>query len=586
MTIFDAIRAVCFGVFRTPVILLVWSIFLVSAALVPTKGLAITFEEEVGEPSIVKASGTDTCTVTFDPKVLAIGETNDDGGNIFDFFAVEYVTVKGTPVSSFPGFGSIGYSESTRSQVKFLADASWGDIAVEIIESGLTVNFYETTTVGGAGTLKKSVKIPGNDLGSYLKECEPYYTTYIEPALNADKTAPTLTLETNTRGRRIEADSAIAIEFSFDEDVSDFTLSDIEIENAQPQQNGLVEEVATNFYTLSLDPDGNGDIKVTVPAGVYEDLAGNMNTQEVSIIIAVGDPVEEVTADVVKDGAKQALGDFIRANRNMRAFRNVFRRNFGGRGQANVDSQGGNGFLSLQGENGGWAELQGVWSDIDGVSSSYFHGALGFHNYVTDTMVVGGMLQFDRSDAETDAGDTIDIQGWMVGPYLLGEVPGQNLIYDLRVLYGRGTGDNEIVSSGTTGSFDLERLMVMGTLEGNYKVNEVTWSPYISGSYARIETGAYTDSDSNAIVAQTSTASEGELGLTGTFPMGDGSISAGLSAVASRQEDVSQDARGKLSIGLYQPVGGGDLTVDAFYDGLGRDAYDSYGVTLRYSLDF
>ena len=343
-------------------------------------------------------------------------------------------------------------------------------------------------------------------------------------------------------------------------------------------QNGADGTFETDNYigfVFTLTEDAGG-----FTAGTYEFKVGS----ESLLPASAGDTPE----DVIETALSQNLTNLLSAQPNLTGFLNGTREN-GAQASADIRSGAGSLAFAVAHDRGAWAEVQGVWSDIDGSESAYVHGAVGFHRSIGANTLLGGMIQFDDSSSDTDDGDDVDLTGWLIGPYLVGQVPGQELFYDARLLVGRGTGDVVFASTGNSGSFDTERLVFTATLEGSYDIQTITAFPYVSVKHAEMRSDSFVDSGGVAVDETHTDIQQAELGLTLRIPKGDdGSLvlSPGVSAVASREDGEGQDARGKAQFGIYKDFGGKYLTVDAFYDGFGRDAFEIYGLTLSFEWVF
>jgi len=109
---------------------------------------------------------------------------------------------------------------------------------------------------------------------------------------NADFTKPTVTISDNVEGIVNSKTSDLEFTFTFSEDVTGFSIDDInltggtkvslnsvELSSTSTSSIGSLAEEATYRYVLTVTPDSNSteDIVVYIPEGVVTDLDGNPN---------------------------------------------------------------------------------------------------------------------------------------------------------------------------------------------------------------------------------------------------------------------------------------------------------------------
>ncbi|RED94607.1 beta strand repeat-containing protein, partial [Marinoscillum furvescens] len=88
-----------------------------------------------------------------------------------------------------------------------------------------------------------------------------------------DASAPTVDIQDEPA--IVNSTSPYTVTFSFNEDVTGFTLADIAVVNGAA---GNFVTVNDSTYTADITPNGTGDITIDVAAGVAQDAAGNDNT--------------------------------------------------------------------------------------------------------------------------------------------------------------------------------------------------------------------------------------------------------------------------------------------------------------------
>lgn len=172
-----------------------------------------------GVPSIVNSTAPFTATFTFSEPVT--GFTSDD------------ITVANATVSGFTGSGS-SYSAT-------ITPTGAGNATIDV--------------AGGAAR-----DAAGNDS-----------TAATQAGVTYDATAPTVEIRDAPASAN---DTAFSVTFVFSEEVTGFTIEDITVGNATVSDFVTVDGTT---YTATITPDGDGDVSVSVAAGVAQDLAGNDN---------------------------------------------------------------------------------------------------------------------------------------------------------------------------------------------------------------------------------------------------------------------------------------------------------------------
>ncbi|MEM7215941.1 MAG: DUF1573 domain-containing protein, partial [Pseudomonadota bacterium] len=249
-----------------------------------------------------------------------------------------------------------------------------------------------------------------------------------------------------------------------------------------------------------------------------------------------------------------------------------------------------------------WLEIYGSRSTSDTSESSLGVGYVGAHYFVDDYTLVGLLGQIDWADESNSAtNSSADGVGWMVGPYIAGQVPGEPLYYEARVAYGQS--DNDISPLGTfTDAFETTRFLASGRVSGSFVYSDYTISPEARVSYFEETQESYTDSLNNVIPEQTISLGEVRFGpeVSRTFTLEDGmqlETAIGASGVfnfAVDDNNASQgfglgneDFRARLD-GGFALIGpdGMQFTITGFYDGLGISDFESYGGSVRVVVPF
>lgn len=198
----------------------------------------------------------------------------------------------------------------------------------------------------------------------------------------------------------------------------------------------------------------------------------------------------------------------------------------------------------------------------------------------------------------TEPGRSVTGTGWLVGPYVAGQVQDQSLFYEGRLLWGRSS--NKVEQFGLApDSFDSDRMLAQIKLQGEMRLGATKLAPFVDGSYVRDAQEAYVDGLGNAISAQKVEQSQLALGLDlgWTRAAGNGVLepTAGFSAIytdssgtgaASLIEPAFEGWRGKLKFGLRHSMGASVLDLSTFFDGISARDYRDYGLALSFSTRF
>ena len=259
------------------------------------------------------------------------------------------------------------------------------------------------------------------------------------------------------------------------------------------------------------------------------------------------------------------------------------------------------GIISRAGSWDVWTEIYGATSNSGNSDSSLWVGYLGAHYFTSDKSLIGLVGQLDWADeTNTTQGSKADGFGWMIGPYIAGQVGDQNLYYEARVGYGRSS--NEISPIGTyTDSFDTERWLASGKLAGVYEFENMTIRPELAVSWYEETQEAYTDSLSNQIAEQTISLGELRFGpiIKRTMVLDDGTvftpelgihgvwnfdIESGLTSQATALGDDDLRARVDLGFTSMNPDTGVTISLSGYYDGIGISDYDAWGGKIRLTM--
>ncbi|TNJ38581.1 HYR domain-containing protein, partial [Phaeobacter sp. B1627] len=387
---------------------------------------------------------------------------------------------------------------------------------------------------------------------------------------------------------RLAHRASFDVTITFTESVIGFAASDITAVNASV--TGLSGSGAV--YTASIASAGTGDVSLSVAAGAATDAAGNLTTASNTLVVA--DTTVEETQKTIASFLYSRANQLIANQPNLTGFLT------GADGTLDVAVTRGTGHFNLAsgGNKNSWLRLKGAWSEDGTAESQSAFGALGGHIHLQETVLLGAMLQFDHL-SQDDGAARVEGTGWLVGPYVVAKLPGDPLYFEGRLLYGQSS--NTVSPFGTyEDDFDTSRLLAQVRVTGDYAYQNAVLSPYLNAAYLKDDQDAYTDSLGNLIGAQSITLRQIALGLDATRSLAVDSgllmLQAGISGVWSSTSGTAVAEtvlpgyagwRGKIDAGLsYESDGHGTLTATAFVDGLGAADFNSYGLSVGYTLAF
>ena len=123
-----------------------------------------------------------------------------------------------------------------------------------------------TPTSDGVVTVDVAANVVQDTAGNNNTAATPLTATY-------DATPPTVSISANVSGS--VTNSPFTATFTFSEDVTGFTASDVSVTNATVS---AVSEINPSVYTATITPVGDGTVTLGVAANVAQDAAGNNNT--------------------------------------------------------------------------------------------------------------------------------------------------------------------------------------------------------------------------------------------------------------------------------------------------------------------
>jgi len=193
-------------------------------------------------------------TVT-DAKITISGATGTGGTYKID----------DTITATWDNTAATGDNNADVSSVKVDFSAFGGGTEVTANNSSGTWTAAYTIAAGSIVGTNKNVSVTATNAGGSTTTADTTNAT-------VDNQAPTVSITSSASNPT--KDSPIAVTITFSENVTGFLNSDLTL------TNGAIHTLTdTNpIYSLSINPSGQGAVKVDVAAGVVQDMAGNANT--------------------------------------------------------------------------------------------------------------------------------------------------------------------------------------------------------------------------------------------------------------------------------------------------------------------
>ena len=480
-----------------------------------------------------------------------------------------------------------------------------------------------TSPAGSAGTINVTVTAAGGTSGTGAANQFTYVT---------DTTAPTVTITAPAT-----ATGAFTATFTFNEDVTGFTLGDITVGNG----------AASNFaggpqvYTATVTPTSHGTVTLDVAAGVAQDAANNQNTAAAQVRVNYTDNsyvqarTKAVTSNFISNRGSQIvngapdlsdrltggpLGGTPFGFNGMNSFSVGGFNMTGGPGSMSFSGslnrtlsaieqlKQGDGALGARPADAIAYSKYDFW--IEGKLSRIKNGAsnsslailyFGADYRVTPTTLIGVAAQIDNSEqVDRSQNFSIDGVGWMIGPYVATRLT-QNLIFDSRAAWGQS--NNKVSPFNTyVDKFDSTRWLLSGKFTGDFKYGPWAFQPHIGVTYFNETQHGYTDSLGNAIASQSVALGRLSFGPRIIYRVPDTvgyslALHAGIRGLwdfkAAQTTDMTtgiavtgnDDIRARVELGLiYALPESWTFGVQGFYDGIGASGYSAYGGLIRLSL--
>lgn len=576
-----------------------------------------------GDTYTARVTPTTDGPVTID---VAAGVVKDSVGNDNTVATQAIANFDGTlpsvKILNVPATGNSPFTV-TFSFTETVTDFELGDITVGngtasgLAGTGTTYTALITPASDGTVTIdvaaNVAIDIAGNGNNAALQAASGF-----------DGTAPSVAI---TGAPASSNGTPFSVTITFSEDIGGFVEGDIAIANGATS-NFLA--VSRSEFTLDVTPTGAGDITIDIAAGAAADAVGNLSLAAPQVV--VGGTVVKDTQVTIVDFVQNRTNHLLNNQPNIGGF--LTGNNFGTAPLGYLNAHGNDNEMTLafssslsaltrednqrvaeafanfdksDGKTDEMASKVDIWSQIYGAQvtdkdtkSKLWVGYLGAHYFVSEDLLVGVLGQIDWSDeSDAVAGSSADGFGWMVGPYLAGKIPDQDVFYEARIAWGKS--ENEVSPYGThTDNFETERWMVSAKINGAYKMGGWLFSPEASLSWFEETQLAYTDSLTNLIPEQTVSVGEFRFGpnVAYDFDLAGGLSlrpSIGISGVtnfgiennAAAQSSAlgNNDIRARIDSGLLiSNPGAWSFSLNGFYDGIGLDDYEAYGGTIKLSV--
>ena len=265
---------------------------------------------------------------------------------------------------------------------------------------------------------------------------------------------------------------------------------------------------------------------------------------------------------------------------------------------ADVTQSKGTFALATPGDQPVWATLQGSWSEFGTAESSYFFGAVGAHTQVSPDALVGIMFEFDKL-TQTDGATSVKGDGYLVGPYFVAKLPNQSLFIEGRLLTGQ-TENQVSVEGAATETFDTQRTLASIKVAGQLNYGELVLTPNLMATHLRDEQDAFENTQGNTVAAQGIEVNSVEAGLNFAQPVSLSNrelmLTGGISGIWSSSKKTgigatnpadTESTRARISLGASHTLPNGVvLSAGSFYDGIGVNDYESYGLNLGVQMQF
>ena len=261
-----------------------------SATVTPDDPLADKEDEYLVE--VTGMSGDGTVVVSIPAGVAKDASSNENVASTSSDNRVDYlmgnptVTInqasgQADPTNASPVEFTVVFSEAvtgfTGTDIDFTGSTTPGALSATIVGTSPGAEYtVQVTGMTGDFLVVASVEA-GAAQDEFANPSLP--STSTDNEVTYDAVAPAVLLST-TAGDPTSL-SPIPVTITFSEPVTGFTIADIGVTNGTAANFVAVSETV---YTVEITPTADGDVTVAVPAGVCEDLAGNLNTAATELV--------------------------------------------------------------------------------------------------------------------------------------------------------------------------------------------------------------------------------------------------------------------------------------------------------------
>lgn len=346
---------------------------------------------------------------------------------------------------------------------------------------------------------------------------------------------------------------------------------------------------AFSLTSASMQPSGG--VKVVVI-----DAAGNKS--EASETGYVAGPTPEQTREQIAGYMQNRASQTIAAQPDLIGL--LSGASMGGF-NAYVTQGNGNFDFATSGDQPVWATLQGSWSEFGTTESSYFFGAVGAHTKLSPDVLVGIMFEFDKL-TQTDGASSTEGDGYLAGPYFVAKLPNQPLFIEGRLLTGQTENQVSVVGVGGTATetFDTQRTLASIKVAGQLNYGELVLTPSLTATHLRDAQDTFVNTQGNIVAAQGIEVNSVATGLNFAQPVslsnGELMLTGGISGIWSSSEGTgfassvaptTDGRRARITLGAnYTLPNGIVLSAESFYDGIGMNDNESYGLNFGVQMQF
>ncbi len=412
-----------------------------------------------------------------------------------------------------------------------------------------------------------------------------------------------------------EVRGPFTIQVNFSEAVTGFTANDLTLDNASASE---FISLNAQSYSVLITPLIQGTVSIDINANVAQDGAGNGNTA------ADTATTEFIDEDFVRTRTMAAISNFlirradqITLNDPDLAFRLLNSRTEGKiTGSADDNRAQVNFNASASGEDANLYKIVGadaaarinLWTEVnfsrlksETAQNSMALAFAGIDYRLNEKTILGFMGQYDWADEEDDREDvSVSGQGWMVGPYIVSRLT-DNLVFDGRGAWGQS--DNDISPFRTyTDEFETDRWLLKGQFTGDFDIDAWKIYPSLAVIYFEENQQAYTDSLDIEIGSQKVKLGRATFGprISKTFAYNEKvSFIPNLSVrgiwdftrtdilnINTGFASETDKLRARTEAGFTALFESGtSLRLDGFYDGIGAESFEAYGVKINVSFE-